>query len=275
MIDVHNIGDPAINGKYGLLSGPLSRLALEHASAIVGVSNGVREYVQRSVADRAKVHVVYMGVDDSCFAPGPGELPADLTAQIGGRHMLLSVSRLIERKGNDTVIRALPVIAETLADVVYVIVGDGPDRSRLEGVAREMRVQDRVVFAGGRHGHELVSLYQACDLFLMLARGPEGLGLSLIEAAACGRPVIVGDLIGQREALEDGVTGRLVPLDSPNSVSEACIQLLTDPDLADAMGRAGRTRAKSMSWDGATATLEKLLHSVILQTGGAVRDATP
>ena len=180
----------------------------------------------------------------------------------------------MERKGNDTAIRALPAIAETVADVVYVIVGDGPDRGRLRELASDLGVGDRVLFAGERHGVELVGLYRSCDLFLMLSRGPEGLPLTLVEAAACGKPVIVGDLIGQREAVEDGVTGRLVPLDSPESVSAACTQLLTDAGLAEAMGRAGRARAQSMSWDQAAAASEKLLLSVMGADRRRVADAT-
>ncbi len=274
VVEVYNSGDPVIDGKYGRFSGLMSRLILKHAAGIVGNSNAVRDHIRNSAPDSERVHVVRLGVDDSVFSPGPGKPPEELGAQLRGRRVLLSVSRLVERKGNDTAIRALPAIAETVADVVYVIVGDGPDRGRLRELASDLGVGDRVLFAGERHGVELVGLYRSCDLFLMLSRGPEGLPLTLVEAAACGKPVIVGDLIGQREAVEDGVTGRLVPLDSPESVSAACTQLLTDAGLAEAMGRAGRARAQSMSWDQAAAASEKLLLSVMGADRRRVADAT-
>lgn len=263
VVEVYNSGDPVIEGKYGRFSGLISRLTFKHAAGIIGNSNAVRDHIIQSTPDPERVHVVRLGVDDSVFSPSPSGPPEDLAAQLLDRRVLLSVSRLVERKGNDTVIRALPEIAKTVANVVYVIVGDGPDRDRLGDLANELGIGDRVLFAGERHGAELVSLYRTCDVFLMLSRGPEGLPLTLVEAAACGKPVIVGDLVGQREAVEDGVTGRLVPLDSHESVSEACTQLLTDVDQLEIMGQSGRARAQSMSWNQAAAASEELLLSVI------------
>ena len=262
---VNSSEDPVVTGNYGRFSGSVSRLALAHAVAIITPSYSTQRHVQCHVSNPEKVHAVQMGVDTSRFSPGPPTLPDDLTRVLANRTVLLSVSRLVTRKGIDTVIKALPSISQTVADVLYVVVGEGPDRSRLESMATELGVGDRVLFTGERAGDELVSLYRACQLFLLVSRFEEGLGMAALEAAACGKPVVVGDQGGQPETVEHGVTGYCVPAESIRAVERACVDILSNPALARSMGRAGGNLAATMSWDRAAEVVEQLMVGIIKQ----------
>ena len=259
IMHVSSSQDPVVVGNYGHFSRPISRLMLKHAAAIIALSDSTRQYVRGWVHDPARVHTVRMGVDNVRFSPGPCELAADLAPRLQDRTALLSVSRLVARKGIDTVLRAIPAIAHAVPDVLYVIVGDGPDRSRLEGLARSLQMTDRVLFAGARTGDELVNLYRACRLFVLVSRFQEGLGIVALEAAACGKPVVVGDRGGQPETVEHGVTGYSVPAESVQAVADACVNILCNSALAQAMGQAGLSLATTMSWDRAAEAVEQHL----------------
>ena len=255
--------DPVVSGEYGRFSGPMSRTAFRHAAAVITPSYSTQRYVQDRIEDPTKVHAVQMGVDDSRFSPGPPELPKDLAPALMGRTILLSVARLVEPKGIDTVIRALPAIASQVPDLLYVIVGDRPDRTRLENLAQSLGMSHRVLFAGSRRGDELVGLYRSCQLFVLVSRFEEGLGMAALEAAACGKPIVVGDRGGQPETVDHGTTGLCVPAESVEGVADACVAILTDTNNAEAMGRAGQKLAATMSWDRAAKTVEGHLLQVI------------
>jgi phosphatidylinositol alpha-1,6-mannosyltransferase len=168
--------------------------------------------------------------------------------------MLLTVGRLVPRKGVDTVLRALPRIAASVPEVQYVVAGTGPDRNRLERLAVRNGVRDRVHFVGYVADDVLSSYYSAADLFVMPAREAlpdvEGFGLVFLEANACGTPAVGARSGGIPDAIVDGETGLLVPPNAPGSLAEATTRILTTPDLADTLGRQGRHRAvNEASWD--------------------------
>ena len=265
---VNSSEDPVVAGTYGNFSRPISRLAFKHAAAIITPSYSTQQYVRSRVQDPERVHAVQMGVDVTRFSPGPLDPPADLAPLLRGRSIMLSVSRLVESKGIDTVIQAVPAIAAAVPNVTYVIAGDRPDRIRLEAMTRELKLEDRVIFAGRRSGDELIQLYRSCRLFVLVSRFQEGLGMAALEAAACEKPVIVGDRGGQPETVEDGVTGYCVPAESVQAVAEACIDILSNPDRASAMGRAGRDLAAKMSWDTAASAVESRLLAIMEQGSG-------
>jgi phosphatidylinositol alpha-1,6-mannosyltransferase len=147
------------------------------------------------------------------------------------------------------VIDALGRIAERHPDVLYLITGEGPTRAALEARARERGVVDRVIFAGRIPEGALGDLYAACDVFVMPSRrvgsNVEGFGIVALEAAAAGRPVVGGASGGVADAVEDGVTGRLVDPGSASACAEVLIDLLGDDAGRRAMGEAGRSRVCS------------------------------
>jgi phosphatidylinositol alpha-1,6-mannosyltransferase len=197
---------------------------------------------------------MYPGADVEAFRP---DLPyADLTEAHGvaGRPLVVCVSRLVARKGQDVLIRAMPEIRRRAPDAALLIVGDGPDRERLERLASGAPYGS-VAFAGQVSESDLPRYYSAGDVFAMPCRNRfgglevEGWGNVFIEAAACGRPVVVGDSGGARESLVPGETGLLVDGSDGAQVSEAVGSLLADPARAQSMGRAGRERVeRAFAW---------------------------
>ena len=164
-----------------------------------------------------------------------------------GRHkdkVILCVGNLVARKGQDMVIRALPSLRQTIPDVTYLIVGEGPYRVPLDKLTLELGVRDRVIFAGRILVEELPDIYAISDVFVMPSRNEEcdveGFGLVFLEASACAKPVVGGRSGGIPDAIEEGVTGLLVGPRDPEDIANALARLLSDGDLAaDWVNKAG------------------------------------
>lgn len=221
----------------------------------------IARVVRTAVPERVPVSVMYPGADIETFRP---DLPVeDLRRRHGveDRPLIVCVSRLVKRKGQDVLIRAMPEIRRRVRDVALLLVGDGPDRERLERLAGDAP-KGSVVFAGQVSEEDLPRYYRAGDVFAMPCRTRrgglevEGWGNVFIEAAACARPVVVGDSGGARESLIDGVTGHLVDGSAMGEVADAVASLLEDPTRAEIMGRAGRTRVeRHFTWSRAAGQL--------------------
>ena len=202
--------------------------------------------VRTAVPAQVPVTVLYPGADVERFRP---DLPTDdIRAALGidGAPLVVCVSRLVKRKGQDTLIAALGSIRARVPGARLLIVGGGPDEKRLR--ERAASLGDAVVFVGQVSEDDLPRYYAAGDVFAMPCRTRlgglevEGWGNVFIEAAACGRPVVVGDSGGARESVVDGETGILVDGRRTQAVADAVATLLEDPGRAAAMGAAGRER---------------------------------
>ena len=156
--------------------------------------------------------------------------------------MVLCVSRLVPRKGQDTLIRAMPIVTRLVPDAVLLIAGDGPDRPRLEALAAQAPA-DSVVFAGEVPDADLPAHYAVGDVFAMPCRSRfgglevEGFGIVFLEAAATGRAVVAGRSGGAAEAVLDEQTGLLVEGREPKAVALAIARLLLDHPCANAWAR--------------------------------------
>jgi phosphatidylinositol alpha-1,6-mannosyltransferase len=162
--------------------------------------------------------------------------------------------RLQQRKGHDHLLRALPAIRAAVPDVLVAIVGEGDMRTRLEQMAMSLGVTGSVRFHGELGDAELIECYQQCDLAALPNREVngdfEGFGMVLVEAQACGRPVLAGASGGAPETLRDGETGRIVCCDDPNVIADAVIDMLSDANALDRMGAAARSWAvERFDWD--------------------------
>jgi phosphatidylinositol alpha-1,6-mannosyltransferase len=251
----------------------LMRRATGRASRVAACSGFIARVVRTAVPDRVPVSVLYPGADVDVFRP---DLPfEDLKERhgLGGRPLAVCVSRLVPRKGQDVLIRAMAEIVRRVPEAALLIVGDGPYRGRLEAMAREAP-PGSVVLAGEVSEAELPRYYRAGDVFAMPCRNRlgglevEGWGIVFVEAAACGRPVVAGDSGGAREALVDGETGLLVDGTDVGAVADAVASLLADPERARAMGVAGRARVeRSFTWSRAAAQLAAWLHGAVSPRG--------
>ncbi|PSK90567.1 phosphatidylinositol alpha-1,6-mannosyltransferase [Murinocardiopsis flavida] len=206
------------------------------------------------------------GVDTERFRPGAGGAELRERLDLGERPVVACVSRLVPRKGQDTLIRAWPRVRADIPDAVLLLVGGGPYRSRLEALARERGVADSVRFTGSVAWDDLPAHYDAADVFAMPCRSRnggldvEGLGIVFLEAAAAGLPVVAGASGGAPDAVRDGDTGHVVDPLLPGPTARRLIALLGDPAAAAAMGGRGRERvAREWTWAGAAQRLDAIL----------------
>jgi len=204
--------------------------ALQKADLALAVSRYTRDWlVHKNGLDSQRVDVLPNTFSPDRFAIGPRSprllQKYGLTAQTP---VILTVCRLAgaERyKGYDQMIRALPQILSEVPNTRYLLVGTGPDRSRIERLGAGLGVQDAVVFAGFVPDEELSEHYNLCDLFAMPSKA-EGFGIVYLEALACGKPVLAGNKDGSRDALNDGELGLLVDPDDTAEIASEVIRVL-------------------------------------------------
>jgi phosphatidylinositol alpha-1,6-mannosyltransferase len=234
-----------VPGTHALMRFMTSRAARVPVMCSRFVARTVRTAVPRGVP----VSVLYPGADVSRFRPDL--TTGDLRERygLGDRPVVVCVSRLVLRKGQDVLIRAMPAIRRRAPDAVLVIVGGGPAEARLRRLAAAAPAGS-VVFTGQVDEDELPRHYALGDVFAMPCRTRlggmevEGWGNVFLEAAACARPVVVGDSGGARESLVNGETGVLVDGRDGDAVAAAVGDLLADKALARRMGEAGRARVE-------------------------------
>ncbi|ATE53038.1 glycosyltransferase family 4 protein [Actinosynnema pretiosum] len=250
---------------------PGARQALRRIGSTSDVVTFVSRYTRSRFAaafgpDAALEHLP-PGVDTSVFAPDPAAR-AELRARyrLGDRPVVVCVSRLVPRKGQDVLVRALPEIRRRVPGAALLLVGGGPHRGALERLARESGVADDVVLTGSVPWSELPAHYNAGDVFAMPCRtrgrglDVEGLGIVYLEASATGLPVVAGRSGGAPETVRDGVTGHVVDGREVRAVAEATAALLADPGLAAKLGQAGREWVSDRwRWDDMAARLGSLI----------------
>jgi len=234
----------------------LRRRTLAGADSVVSNSAFTAGLARALGAAPERIHVTHCGTDPARFAPRDAQTLRSRLA-LGERPVLLSIARLVPRKGLDTVLRALPHVRAAVPDVVYIVVGDGPDRERLMALCNELGVSALVRFTGEVPASELPLWYSLGDVFVMPSRSEppdvEGFGIVFLEAAAAERPVVAANAGGVPDAVLDGVSGLLVPPDDPGELAQKLVLLLRDPTRRAELGRRGRERVLAeFTWDHVT-----------------------
>jgi phosphatidyl-myo-inositol dimannoside synthase len=250
---------------------PVARSVLRRigdgTDAMTFVSRYTRSRFASAFGPEASLEYLPPGVDTDRFRPDPaGRAELRDRYRLGGRPTVVCVSRLVPRKGQDVLIKALPSIRRRADGAALVIVGGGPYLETLRTLAQDCGVADHVTFTGGVPGDELPAHHALADLFAMPCRtrgggmDVEGLGIVFLEASATGVPVIAGESGGAPEAVQHNKTGLVVDGRSVDKVADAVAELLTDRDRAAAMGAAGRQWVTSQwRWDTLAARLADLL----------------
>ncbi len=231
----------------------LARLVFSKADAVVAVSNYTRRALEMFQRNSSRISTIRPGVDSRRFSS-----PLDTSAIVdryglAGSRVLLTVSHLVDRKGHDMVIRALPDVLREIPQLLYLIVGRGPSEPRLRRLVKELGLDNHVIFAGYVSDADLPGIYNACDLFVMPSRETavdvEGFGLVFLEASACCKPVIGGRGGGVEDAVLDGVTGLMVSPMDPEDIARALLRLLRDRGFSRALGARGRERVlREFGW---------------------------
>lgn len=234
---------------------PVSKQTLGHvlrrARHVVAAGGYPAAEAEHAAGRSLPITVVPPGVDTERFVPLTETQRLDARRRFGledHAEVVVSISRLVPRKGFDTAIRAAALLRQSRPNLVLAISGGGRDEARLRELAEQLHAP--VVFLGRVSNDDLPLLYGCADVYAMLCRNrwggleQEGFGIVFLEAAACGVPQVAGDSGGAAEAVDDGVTGVVVRRpDDPRDVAAAFEQLLDDPLGRARMGRQGRERA--------------------------------
>ena len=221
-----------------ILIRPLVYEFFSRAEKIIAVSNFTRDRVCKYEPKwLKKLKVVYCGIDVSEFSGSEIESVINIREKVGlpiNSKIIVSISRIIKEKGQDMLIRSLPLIIKKVPNVKLVIIGDGPYIENLHSLDKELNVSDYIIFTGKLPRGDIAYWLKSSDIFALISREGsriEGFGLVYLEANACGKAVIAGRTGGVPEAVEDGVSGLLVSPTDVNEISSKIIKLLTDDAL--------------------------------------------
>jgi phosphatidyl-myo-inositol dimannoside synthase len=227
-----------------------------------------RDRIAKALSASAAARMVRFtpGVDDQAFHPGVDGSAVREVFGLVDRPVVVCVSRLVARKGQDMLIRSLPAIQRRVPDAAVLIVGDGPQRGDLEKLVDRLGLRRDVAFAGAKAWVDTPEYFAAGDVFCMPTRTRkagfevEGLGIVYLEASACGLPVVAGDSGGAPDAVQDGVTGYVVNGRAAEDIADRVSQLLLDRELAREMGEQGRRWVEQRwRWDDLAVQLAALL----------------
>ena len=230
-----------------LMRYPMKRL-YDNTAMIIAVSNNTKELIQSVGVPEQKIEVVYNGVENYMLSEEHDINAINEIRETYGisqdDKVLVTIARVLPRKGQDTVIKALPTVLGDFPGLKYLIVGDGRYREKFSDLAKELGVSDNVIFTGGVSHDEAINYFDLCDIFIMPNRfwnnKIEGLPNALIEASARGKPVIAGNHGGSKEAVINNETGILVDPESTDDVARAIGSILKDKKLGLEMGKLGR-----------------------------------
>ena len=249
---------------------PGGRAALKRIARGVDVVTYLSEYqrvrLAPLMAGRTTMRHLAPGVDVDKFRPDIDGATVRERYGLGARPVVVCVSRLVPRKGQDTLIRAFPDVVRQVPDAMLLIVSGGPYRDKLKALARDSGVGEHIVFTGSVPYDELPTYYAAGDVYAMPCRtrgrvlDVEGLGIVYLEASASGKPVVAGDSGGAPDAVLDGETGYVVGGRDITTLAKRLVELLDDRGLALRMGAAGRAWTEAeWRWDLQAARMTELL----------------
>ncbi|HEY0168992.1 MAG TPA: glycosyltransferase family 4 protein [Jatrophihabitans sp.] len=249
---------------------PVGRQALRRIGAEVDVVTYLAEYTRQRLAGafgpKATLAQLTPGVDLDTFSPAVSGAAVRQRHGLTGHPVVVCVSRLVPRKGQDVLIQAMPAILAKVEQARLLIVGGGRYEQRLRALAQRTGVAEQVVFTGPVPAGELPEHFAAGDVFAMpcrtrrLGMDVEGLGIVFLEASASGLPVVAGNSGGAPETVRQGVTGLVVDGADVAAVADQVSGLLADPRRAAAMGAAGRQwTEQSWQWNAMADRLAELL----------------
>ena len=273
-LGVTNIVGMTQGHETGWAMTPGTRQALRKIGNDTDYLTYISEYTHKKIAKAlspsaaARMRRIVPGVDSTEFSPDNLSSGNQLRTELGwiDRPVIVCVSRLMARKGQDELIRALPMIQQTVANASLIIVGDGPYRKDLERLVKKLGLENFVHLTGKVSQTELSKWYAAGDIFAMPCRtrmggwDVEGLGIVFLEGSATGLPVIVGDSGGAVDAVIDGETGFLVDGTNSAEIADRIAYFFANPDVAKNMGEAGRNWVtQEWTWDQSFKKLDGLL----------------
>jgi phosphatidylinositol alpha-1,6-mannosyltransferase len=241
----------------GTVGNKIREYIIKNTDFIIAISNFAASNLDNYKVSSTDISVIPGGVNKNDFRLNSYQRVEELRSnlQIGNSKVIFGLGRLVRRKGFDILIKSLPLVIEKVPDVSLIIGGDGPDRDRLESLARDYQVLEHIRFTGYVAEPDRKYYYHLSDVFAMPCREEregdiEGFGIVFTEANACGLPVVGGRSGGATEAIDDGVTGLLVDPHSKKDVANSLVTILNDTDFAQELGQNGKERVhQKLNWD--------------------------
>jgi glycosyltransferase involved in cell wall biosynthesis len=227
---------------FHLRGNALSRWKYRQVDCFICASDAVRRMLVADGVPAARAVTVHEGIDLGHVDAAP---PADLHADLWlphGSPVVGNVAALVPHKGQRHLIEAAAIVVTRVPDARFVIAGEGELRPALERQIKEHHLEKHVFLAGFRP--DILSVHKGFDIFVM-SSVTEGLGTSLLDAMACGKPIVATTAGGMPEVVEEGTTGLLVPPRDHQAMAEALVKLLTNPQLRARMGAAGLARVRA------------------------------
>ncbi len=249
-----------------------------NADGIIAASTFAQSHLTRIGILADRVRQVTPGVDCERYQPRPKNPELVRRYALDGKLVLLTVARLVKRKGHAIVLNALAKIAPTMPNLRYLIVGEGQERSLLEQQCRELGIADQIIFAGHASEELLPDFYNLADIFVMINRESkgdvEGFGMVFLEANAACKPVLGGFSGGTSQAILQGETGFLVNPEIQDEVVSTLTKMLNDPAQCERMGRAGLKRVRrEFSWDSRAQAIREFTLDILQSKKGLERGA--
>jgi phosphatidylinositol alpha-1,6-mannosyltransferase len=207
-----------------------------------------RQAISKPLTRKSATEMVKIapGIDTAHFIPQPDAMQKRKELGLQDKKIIISVGRLVHRKGQDNLIQAMPAVLKKIPNAHLLLVGEGPYRKHLEKLVMKSSLEQNVTFAGRIMYEKLPSYLSAADLFAMPSRSRffglevEGLGIVYLEASACGIPVVAGNSGGAPDAVLEGVTGLCVDGTNIEQITAAIVEICSDAERASHMGAAGR-----------------------------------
>lgn len=231
----------------------MSKLILNNAEKIICSNSYTAKLAGIFLGDSSKIAVINPGVENN-LQLSINNYQFKEKYKLEGKQILLSVGRLVKRKGFDMVLEALPDVLKQIPDLVYVIIGNGEEQDNYKLSIINYQLQDKVLIITDATDEDKYKWYETCDAFIMPSRNIngdfEGFGIVYLEANLAGKPVIAGDSGGVRDAVEDDINGLLVDSGNKEATGNAIINLMQNPELRKKLGEQGRERAlKYFQWE--------------------------
>jgi len=215
---------------------------LKKAEKIICANSYTASTVPNYTKNLDRIHVVNPGISIETNKKNSDRRIQETIKKfnIKNKYILLSVGRLVKRKGFDYVLTALPKVLNLVPNLVYVVIGSGEDEERLKALVKEMNLNNQVIFLNNVDDEEKQAWYSICDCFIMPSRviegDYEGFGIVYLEANLAGKPVIAGRSGGIQDVVKDGINGLLVNPESIDEICETIVKLAHDKDLRNKLG---------------------------------------
>ncbi|MCA9994138.1 MAG: glycosyltransferase family 4 protein [Anaerolineales bacterium] len=227
------------------------------AEKLIGCSTYTCQQAVVLGIDPRKIHTIFPGVNQSQFAKPSPSVSKEYRTDLGiaqGQKVIITVARLVARKGHDKVIEAIPKLLDKHSNLLYIVIGDGPNRSHLEQLIEKRQLTQHVTFMGKVSDSDLPKYYHSADIFVMPNRDiqgdVEGFGIVFLEAGAAGLPTIGGKSGGVIDAIADNVTGFLVDPENINEIACTMDQILSNPDIGYQLGQNASQHVKdNFAWE--------------------------